>query len=224
MPAGKRLSSSVMRFESPARLLFIGDSITDCGRDRSANGTDLGNGWVAQSRALIEAHHPERRYEYLNLGIGGNRITDLEARWEADVLERRPDVLMVMIGINDVWRQFDRPWLPQVSLEDYSLTLERLLERSRPVVRETVLLSPYFLETNRQDPMRERMDAYGAAMRALAKRQGHCFVDVQAAFDRWLAHHPTQRLCADRVHPNATGHALIAAAFLDAVGFSWRTA
>jgi lysophospholipase L1-like esterase len=83
------------------------------------------------------------------------------------------------------------------------------------------VLSPFFLETNKADPMRAMMDRYGAAAQAVAKAQGLSFVDLQAAFDAWLSHQPTQQLCADRVHPNAVGHAIIARAFLRALGFNW---
>ena len=65
------------------------------------------------------------------------------------------------------------------------------------------------------------MDRYGAAALAIAERNGLRFVDVQAAFDAWLAHNHTTQLCGDRVHPNAVGHNIIASAFLDAVGFEW---
>ena len=210
-----------MLFTKPTTLLFIGDSITDCGRDRATNGVDLGAGYVAQVQALLGAHHPEAQIRYLNTGISGNRVTDLETRWDADVLAHQPDWVSVMIGINDVWRQFDNPLMEQVSIETYSAKLEALIERTLPEVDGMIVLSPFFLETNCEEPMRAQMDRYGAAARAIAARHDLPFVDVQAAFDAWLTHNHTLQLCGDRVHPNAVGHNIIASAFLNAVGFEW---
>ena len=77
------------------------------------------------------------------------------------------------------------------------------------------------MESNLEDPIREMMDHYGTESRVIAERLGQRFVDVLAAFDTWLAHNESTELCADRVHPNAIGHTIIANAFLNAVGFNW---
>jgi lysophospholipase L1-like esterase len=210
-----------MLFTKSTTLLFVGDSITDCDRDRESGGTDLGAGYVAQVQALVGAHHPEAQIRYLNTGISGNRVTDLEARWDVDVLAHQPDWVSVMVGINDAWRHFDNPLIEQVSLEAYSETLEALIQRTLPQVEGMIVMSPFFLEPNVEEPLRVMMDRYGAAARAIAERNGLRFVDVQAAFDAWLAHNHTSQLCGDRVHPNAVGHNIIASAFLNAVGFEW---
>jgi lysophospholipase L1-like esterase len=210
-----------MLFTKPTTLLFVGDSITDCERDRESGGTDLGAGYVAQVQALLGAHHPEVQIRYLNTGIGGNRVTDLEARWDMDVLAHKPDWVSVMVGINDVWRHFDSPLIEQVSLQAYSEKLEALIQRTLPQVEGMIVMSPFFLEPNPDEPLRAMMDRYGAAALAIAERNGLRFVDVQAAFDAWLAHNHTTQLCGDRVHPNAVGHNIIASAFLNAVGFEW---
>lgn len=212
-----------MRISDGETLLFIGDSITDCGRSCPIGTNDgLGQGYVELVDALLGASYPERGIRILNTGMGGNRITDLERRWQEDVLNLKPDWLSVMIGINDVWRQFDRPFEPdQVSSERFENVYRTLLERTRPGLKGLVLMTPYYLESNRADPMRKSMDAYGAVVKHLAAEFDAVFVDIQAAFDRFLLSRPTQSLCGDRVHPNKTGHMLIAQAFLAAVGFEW---
>ena len=141
----------------------------------------------------------------------------MEARWQADVLDLKPDWLSVMIGINDVHRQFNTPPEPnQVGIELYESTYRDILSRVRPALKGLVLMTPYLIESNLSDPVREKMDAYGAVVELLASEFDAVFVKVQEAFDQYLAHETAQSLCDDRVHPNRTGHMIIAKAFLAA--------
>ena len=203
-------------------LVFIGDSITDCGRERPARlGMDPGNGYVACIQSLLAAGCPERKLQILNTGISGNRVPDLEARWKPDVLDLRPDWLSVMIGINDVWRQFDRPMIEdQVRIDRFEAIYRKLLENTRPRLKGLVIMSPYLIEPAKTDPMRARMDDYGSVTKKLASEFDAVFVDVQSAFDRYLEHRDASTLATDRIHPNLTGHMIIATAFLQAIGFS----
>jgi lysophospholipase L1-like esterase len=214
-----------MQLEANQTLLFIGDSITDCGRARPF-GTrgQLGDGYVSTVDNLLGAFHPELPIRVLNTGISGNRVTDLESRWQADVIAHQPDWLSIMIGINDVWRHFDgEPMLEQVDAERFESVYRHLVEKTQPDLKGLVLMSPFFLEPNKGDPMRSMMDKYGAIVRRIAADFGTIFVDVQAAFDAYLAHRPTQSLCGDRVHPNGIGHAIIARAFLASIGSAWAS-
>jgi len=212
-----------LRFKKNSTLLFIGDSITDCGRARPVGEKDgLGNGYVGQINAILSAIHPDRSIRVLNTGISGNRVCDLKDRWQPDVSDLNPDWLSIMIGINDVWRQFDNPLNPrQVDLVEYEDTLKALVERTQPRLQGLVLMTPFYLEANPQDPMRNLMDQYGQVVKKVAEARQAIFVDTQQAFDRYLACQPTQSLCGDRVHPNPTGHMILAKAFLDSVGFRW---
>jgi lysophospholipase L1-like esterase len=203
---------------------MVGDSITDCGRARPVGEMDgLGSGYVSQVNALLGAAYPAHRIRVMNTGVSGNTVLDLEARWETDVLALEPDWLSVMIGINDVWRQFDSPLAPErhVPLEVYSATLEKLIARMRPRLKGLALMTPYFIEPNRADPMRAMMDRYGEAVKQAAGRHQAVFVDTQAAFDALLEETHPMSLAWDRVHPNQTGHMLLARAFLSAIGFAW---
>lgn len=212
-----------MKLVNGQAILFTGDSITDCGRTGIRAG--LGEGYVAFVDSLLAACYPQDHIGVLNTGISGNRVIDLESRWQQDVLDLRPDWLSVMIGINDVWRQFDDALdHDQVTIERYETTYRRLLTQARPELKGLVLMTPYFLESNVADPMREQMDAYGRVVERLSVEFNAVLVDVQAAFDKYLLHRPTQSLCGDRVHPNKTGHMIIARAFLTAVEFDWNLA
>jgi len=216
-----------MKIAAGSKLVMIGDSITDCGRahpDGEGLGGAYGSGYVSMVNALLGAAAGGLRVRVVNKGINGNTVRDLKARWEKDVLEQRPDWLSVLIGINDVWRQFDCPLRTEchVLLEEYEATLAELLERTRPKLKGLVLMAPYLIEPNRADPMRAAMDRYGQAVRRLAGRFDAVFVDTQAAFDAVLRHWHPMALAWDRVHPNAVGHMAIARALLNALGFDWH--
>lgn len=212
-----------MKLAPHSKLLFIGDSITDCERARPV-GEGLfgavGKGYVALVEGLLGAIHPAHAIRVVNMGTSGNTVVDLQARWDTDVVAQRPDWLVIMIGVNDVWRQFDLPRQREihVSPETYAKTLDALVARSRTAVKGLVLMTPFYIEPNRADAMRKKMDDYGAIVRETAARHGVLFVDTQAAFDGVLQHMHANAIAWDRVHPNVIGHAIIARAFLNAIG------
>ena len=212
-----------MKIENGQTILFTGDSITDCGRTRPLGTAEgLGEGYVSFVDSFLMASCPERSLRILNTGIGGDRVTDLDVRWQSDVLDLMPDWLSIMIGINDVWYQFGRPLdTGHVTIDLYEATYRKLLNQTRNNLKGLVLMTPYFIEPNLSDPMRERMDEYGAVVERLAGEFDAVFVDVQAAFDSYLVHSTTQSLCGDRVHPNKIGHMIIARSFLNAIQFDW---
>ena len=129
-----------MIFDSGDKILFMGDSISDYDRARPV-GEGLFNAWgtsyVSDIGALLSCMYPEAHLRVVNMGISGNQCRDLEARWESDVSEQHPDWVSVLIGINDVWRQFDVPEIKEqhVSPEDFRAAYERIILRTLPVVR-----------------------------------------------------------------------------------------
>lgn len=214
-----------MIIQPGSKLLFIGDSITDCDRARPVGeGSDggLGLGYVSLVDGMINATCPQMRIRVANTGISGNTVRDLKARWQTDVLDLKPDWLSIMIGINDVWRHFDARLLPEwhVPFDEYASTLEELVRTTLPQLKGLVLMTPYFIEPNRADPMHAMMDRYGGAVREIAAKYGAVLVDTQAAFDAVLRELHPYALAADRVHPNLTGHLVLANAFLKGVGYT----
>jgi lysophospholipase L1-like esterase len=211
-----------MKIPARSHLLFIGDSVTDCGRARpigDGNDGELGNGYVALIDALLKANRPQHPIRISNMGIGGNTVRDLEARWASDVQALSPDWLSVMIGINDVWRQFDGKAKPEemISPAQFESSYDRLLLTTRSRIKGLVLMTPYYIEPVKTDAMRRRMDEYGSIVKQLAQRHAAICIDTQAAFDRALASLNATALSADRVHPNQAGHTIIALAFLEGV-------
>ncbi len=215
-----------MKLQRNCKLVMIGDSITDGGRARPVGEglfDALGHGYVAVADALLGAVYPELGIRVVNMGTSGNTVRDLAERWQADVLDLAPDWLSVMIGTNDVWRQFDSPRQTEshVLPDEYERTLDALLTRTLPLVPNIVLLTPFYLEPNRDDPMRRRMDEYGGIVRALATKHGTLFGDTQAAFDKLLTAYYPATIGWDRVHPSQTGQMVLARTFLEAVDFAW---
>jgi lysophospholipase L1-like esterase len=216
-----------MKLTKGTKLVMIGDSITDTGRKRpvgEGRNDDIGKGYVAIVDALLQTVYPELGIRVVNMGISGNTVLDLKERWETDVLELQPDWLSIMIGINDVWRQFDTPFQTEkhVDIVTYERELRELVQRTKPQLKGLVLMTPFYIEPNRQDAMRARMDEYGAVVKRIAADVGAVFVDTQAAFAPVLEHKYPGALCWDRVHPAMPGHMTLAKAFLDAIGFSWQ--
>lgn len=216
-----------MLIEKNSKLVMIGDSITDFERARPIGeglGGALGKSYVGLVDGLLSVTYPDYKIRVVNMGTSGDTVRHLKARWQTDVLDLKPDWLSVMIGVNDVWRQFDMPLITEehVYLDEYKKTLEELVSQTRPLLKGLVLMTPYYIEKNKSDPMRAAMDQYGAVVRTIAKEYDAVFVDTQAAFDEILEHYYPAAINWDRIHPNIFGHIVLSRAFLNAVGFAWR--
>jgi lysophospholipase L1-like esterase len=215
-----------MKIAAGSKLVMIGDSVTDCGRALPV-GEGLfdaaGKGYVANVDGLLGAVYPKSSIRVVNMGTSGNTVRDLKARWQTDVLDLKPDWVSVMIGDNDVWRQFDLPRQPEIHVlpEEYERTLEALVIQTLPAVQGLILMTPFYIEPNRRDAMRARMDAYGAIVRKVAQKHNALLVDTQSAFDKALETYYPATISWDRVHPNHIGHMILARAFLQAVEFQW---
>ena len=145
-----------MQIAAGSKLLFIGDSITDAGRAKPVGEglfEALGKGYVNLVAGTLGAACPERRIRVVNMGLSGNTVRDLKARWQTDVLDLKPDWLSIMIGINDVWRQFDLPLQREihVGLEEYAASLEELVAGTKPSIKGLVVMTPFYIEANRAD-------------------------------------------------------------------------
>jgi lysophospholipase L1-like esterase len=127
----------------------------------------------------------------------------------------------VLIGINDVWHNCYNPFnREQVDIESFENRYRKLLTQTHSEIGELVLMTPYIVEPDIDDPMRVKMDAYGKVVKRLATEFNAILVDVQAAFDNYLVYRSARSLCDDRIHPNTTGHMIITKAFLSAIEFN----
>lgn len=215
-----------MKIQQNSKFLMIGDSITDAGRTRPiAEGlfNPHGTGYPNIFQGLLTSVYPDYLIRVVNMGCSGNNVRDLKARWQTDVIDLKPDWVSIMIGINDIWRQFDIPQIPErhVYAAEYEKTLEELIVATKPVVKGLVIMTPVFWELNKSDAMAEQTMKYGAICRKLSEKHGVIFVDAQAYADRLLAHCHSAYIAWDRVHPNIPGHTVLAHALLDAIDFDF---
>lgn len=209
----------------PARaiLLFQGDSITDCGRDRGSlqpnDPAGLGPGYVGLLAAQLLAERPEAGWRFLNRGVSGDRSVDVLARWEADALALRPDLVSLLVGANDTWHQhlFGRG----ISVEEYAACYRRILESTRArlphcrlVLGQSFALPGGVFKDEWMDELRAR----GEVVRDLAREFDAVFVPYQEMFQAELSRHSPAELADDGVHPTARGHELMARAWRQAAG------
>ena len=210
-----------MKIQPNSKLLMIGNSITDCGRNYDASYSDevLGDGYVRFISDFLKSTYPESGIEIVNKGISGDTVRNLKKRWQRDVLGLSPDWLSIMIGINDVWQQINDSLPPEnwVLIDEYEQTLDELVGAVAPSLMGLVLMTPYVLELDQSDEMRSKMDAYGQIVRKIAEKYDALFVDTQAAFDEVLQKKDATELSNDRVHMNAVGHKVLAEGFLKIV-------
>ncbi len=218
-----------MIIQPGSKWVLIGDSITDCGRTKGIEASnwnpqpEYGQGYVNLIRALLSLRKPESRIEIVNRGVGGNAIRELKARWQADVIDEKPDWLSVCIGINDVWRGFGKPIvesLGPVPIEEYRETYETLLDSVRPSLDGLILISPFVLITDKSDPFRTRMDEFSdILLNDLAPKFDARAVDAQDAMDQLLENFDHAEISPDRIHLNTIGHLALAESVLKAVEF-----
>ncbi len=195
-------------------VLFTGDSITDCERARPIGDGfgKMGNSYVSRIFVDTWADFPQNRIHYLNSAISGNTSKQLLDRFDEDVLAYAPDYVCIMIGVNDVWRHFDGCQLsteliePEETARNMETMIVKTLERgARPII-----LSPFFLDRNHEDPMRKMVDEINELYKKLAETYNIGYVDVQTPFDEYLKTGSSYILSNDRVHPKSVGISLLA--------------
>ena len=193
-------------------ILFVGDSITDCGR--RAQAAPLGDGYVKMFQEIVTARKPDLKLRIVNRGIGGNTVIDLRHRWHDDVLREQFDWLAVKIGINDLHRFLagGAEFAPERFAQDYDAILSETSARKQA---RTILIDPFYLSTDTsgigfRSKVVELLPAYLAAVEELAHKYGALHLKTQAMFQRCLGHHAPDEFCPEPVHPYRSGHLAIA--------------
>lgn len=203
-------------------LLFQGDSITDAGRDKDEpvpNQTNsLGFGYAGLAAGQVLRQYPERSWQCHNRGISGNKVFQLADRWETDCLDLAPDVLSILIGVNDFWHTLDGSY--DGTVERYETDYRALLDRTLEALPEVTLIlgEPYALRGGSavDDAWYPIFTAYREAAQRVADDYADAWIPYQSIFDEALEQAPASYWAPDGVHPSLAGNALMAQAWMNA--------
>ncbi|UOE94867.1 SGNH/GDSL hydrolase family protein [Alkalihalobacillus sp. LMS39] len=196
------------------KIVFIGDSITDCGRREDEE--KMGDGYVRLIRDYYYARGKE--YTIMNKGIGGDRVDDLASRWENDVISLQPDWVSISIGINDVWRQLDRLDIEQIYPDRFEQIFSDLLAKVQTKTKANlILMEPTIIEEDIHSEGNQLLVPYVKAIHLLAKKYGATVVPTHEAFLTFLKRKSDVALTTDGVHMTSVGNMLMAQTWLDTI-------
>ena len=199
------------------RIIFQGDSITDAGRDKR-NYFDLGPGYPKYAAQHISDEYPDTKFEFINLGISGNRTCQLFDRLYNDAIALKPDVISFLIGINDVWHRYGSSLITTTDAQ-IALNYRSILERLRAETNaKIVMIAPYLLDCEDKEPIREDLKTLLPIIRDLAKEFADVYVPLDELFDEALKTQPEPHYYSgDAVHPNTNGAMFIGGKYAEAV-------
>jgi lysophospholipase L1-like esterase len=207
---------------SPKTILFQGDSITDGGRSFDADWNHVfGQGYVYLIASRMGYEYPAREYSFLNRGISGNKVTDLAARWQKDTLDVQPDLLSILIGVNDLFGVVVRG--EKATADDFGHSYDTLLARTKKYLPNVVLVlcEPFILPVGmvlkNQNEWTNGLQKRQAIVKDLATQYDAIFVPLQTAFNKALRKAPANHWIWDGIHPMPSGHELIAKTWLKSV-------
>ena len=199
------------------KILFQGDSVTDAGRDRS-DPHDMGNGYPRFASAMMQDSFSDKEFEFVNLGISGNRTEHLVERLEADFIEIQPDIVSIMIGVNDVWHHYAFEYVETTDEQfekNYRTVLDAIKSRTNTRI---LMIQPFLLET--VDPAKQAYTEELARKQAIVKQLADEYADAYLPLDEIL-HRETEEepayYAADGVHPTSDGACFIGEAYLGAI-------
>lgn len=206
------------------RILFQGDSITDCGRDRNSF-YGMGNGYANFVKGCL-GHDCPGEYEFINRGISGNRVVDLYARIKLDFINLKPDYASIYIGVNDTWHEISREnGVATAKFEKIYDMLIQEVQEACPGIK-LMIIAPYVLEGPATCDTEEIPDRWmrfqkdvaekAAVAKKLAAKYALPLVELQPAFDEACKKAPVTDWAYDGVHPTACGHEIIKRLWLEA--------
>jgi lysophospholipase L1-like esterase len=214
-------------FRKGARILFQGDSITEGGRGATDDlNHSLGHGYAYIVAAEFGGHFPDRNLTFLNRGVTGNQVPDLAARWQNDTIALKPDILSILIGVNEVWHSIDAG--RKVPVEEFEKAYNKLLADTVAALPgiKIVLCEPFMLPgKHSKAKLSEWLDAIGKIQQVVAKlgaKYKAPVVHFQKAFDDACDKAPVEYWIWDGVHPTPAGHQLMADEWERTVKSFWR--
>jgi lysophospholipase L1-like esterase len=205
--------------KSGDKIVFIGDSITDCGRRKEF--PPLGNGYVFIAHNLTTVQYPERDILWVNKGISGDTVEGLVRRWDEDVINEKPNWVSIYIGINDVARNKNSNRDLEDLLRNFEELYRQILNRTKREIKAGIIMFDVFYVAS-EDVAKRGFDVsrYNKIIHSLAKEYGAILVETDAAFQDAVKKRPnSQWTTNDGVHPSPLGHTLIALNFLKSIGW-----
>jgi len=206
-------------------ILFQGDSITDAGRDKTQaaanNPRAFGDGYPFLIASQLQTRFPGKQLQCYNRGISGNKVPDLDARWQEDCIDLKPTVLSILIGVNDIWHKLNGNF--DGTVQDYEEGLAALLKRTSEALPETriVICEPFVLRCGAvNDKWFPEFEKRLAACKRVADAAGTIWVPFQSMFDKATKKHDPSYWAGDGVHPSMAGHGLMARTWMRTV-FPW---
>lgn len=191
------------------KILFQGDSITDAGRDKR-NFHHMGAGYPKYAAELIAKEHPDTAFEFINLGISGNRTSQLFDRFYHDGIEFQPDVISILIGINDIWHRYMGERITTTDAQfatNYRAILERIKKETSAKI---VMLQPFLLDAPDKEHMRRDLETVIPIVNELAEEFADIYIRLDELFADALKTQPAPKYYSgDGVHPNDNGSAFI---------------
>jgi lysophospholipase L1-like esterase len=223
LPPRRASAADPSKLGSGSVVLFQGDSITDAGRSRQQNGPNnwagLGRGYPYLLAGALLADHAASQLKVYNRGISGNKVPDLDARWQEDAIDLKPAVLSILVGVNDIWHKLGGRY--DGTVNDYETGYRNLLKRSLkelPDVR-IVVCEPFVLRCGAvNDRWFPEFDERRAVAKKLADEMSLPFVPFQSMFDEAAKQASPPYWAGDGVHPTLAGHALMAKTWREVTG------
>ena len=199
------------------KIVFQGDSITDAGRDKR-NYHDMGNGYPKYASALIREAFPDTEIEFINQGISGNRTDQLFDRLYPDAIAFEPDIISILIGINDIWHRHGAARI-ETTDEQFATNYRAILERLRKQTNaKIVMLSPFLLDNEEKEAWRTEVERLLPIVRGLAEEFADAYIPLDKLFEDALKTQPEPNYySADGVHPNANGAEFIGKHYFNAI-------
>lgn len=208
------------------KIVIVGDSITEAGK--------YPGGYVWLLERYLSALYPDRKIKIVNAGISGNKATDMQARFQKDAIDQKPDLVMINVGVNDVWHAFfnfqnlqfypQGNWPAGVPLAEYRDKITQMVLAAKAAEIRVVLLSPTPIGEILDGPENRRLQEYIAAMREIALQNQCLFIDLNGPYREVIGTYQKHAgktlnlLAADGVHPNPSGYRIIAFTILRGLG------
>jgi lysophospholipase L1-like esterase len=207
-------------------ILFQGDSITDAGRKREPKDAavpntpqTLGTGYPHLAAAQLLLRQPEKQLSFYNRGVSGNKTYQLAERWDADCLDLKPNILSILVGVNDFWHTLLSGYTGTV--QKYTADYQALLERTRERLPDVKLIigEPFAVPGVKavDEKWFPAFKDYQAGARSIAEKFNATLIPYQSVFDQALKKAPGAYWTRDGVHPTVAGNELMAQAWLSTI-------